>query len=141
MSPLNLEPQSRVEGISSALVLGSQTLHFLLGISASRLSGIVGTAHVDQLVAHKVRNDVRVQGIALTAVGDEGIVGREERSLGRLPVEFGTAKLEVDGGCAVTKVGGGGGGCLGRDSGDEGGNDDVVLHLGGFWLNYVTDVC
>lgn len=125
-----LETQSLVEGISSSLVLGAQTGNKVLRIRASRLRSVVGTAHVDELVADKVGDDVGVEGIALAAVGDEGVVRGEEGALGGLAVELGTAELEVNGGCAVAKVGvGEGGGCLGRDGGDEGGNDGVVLHF------------
>lgn len=127
---ITLETQSLVEGISGSLVLGSETGNEVLSISASGLSGVVGTAHVDELVADKVGDDVGVEGIALTAVGDEGVVSGEEGALGGLAIELGTAELEVNGGCAVTKVSvGEGGGCLGRDGGDEGGNDGVVLHF------------
>lgn len=136
----DLKTQSLVESISSALVLGSQTLHESLGISASRLGGVVGTTDVDELVAHKVGDDVGVEGITLATVGDEGVVGREEGALVCLAVELSTAELEVDGGCAVAKVGvSQRRGCLGRDGGDESSDDDVVLHLDGL-VNYLTDV-
>lgn len=52
--PFHLETQGFVESISSALVLGSQILHDLLRISACRLGGVVGAAHVDELVADKL---------------------------------------------------------------------------------------
>lgn len=126
----HLKAQSLVEGISGSLVFGTQTGNEVLSISASRLSGIVGTAHVDELVADKVGDDVGVESVLLATVGDEGVVGGEEGALVGSAVELGTAELEVNGGCAVTKVGvGEGGGCLGRDGGDEGGNDGVVLHF------------
>lgn len=52
-----------------------------------------------------VCDDVWVQGVALTTVGNQCIVGREEGSLVRIAVELGAPELEVDGGCAVAKVG------------------------------------
>ncbi len=57
-------------------VLGAEGLDLLLGTVAGILGGLVGVAHVGELVAHTVCDDIRVEGLFLSLV-DERVDGLE----------------------------------------------------------------
>lgn len=84
-----------------------------------------------------VGDDVGVQGIALSRIGNKRSIRGEEGTLSSLAVELSTTKLKVHGGRAGAKVsageGRGAGGGVGRagdadhgtrGEGEEGGEDD-----------------
>ncbi|KAK3299592.1 uncharacterized protein B0H64DRAFT_102467 [Chaetomium fimeti] len=97
-----LKPQRRIKSIRGRGVLGSQRLHLGLGVLAHGLGGVVGAAHVGELVADAVGDDVGVERLRL-ALGDEGVRGEEGALVGRAP---GAAELEVHARVALPKVGG-----------------------------------
>lgn len=92
--------EEAVEQIGRRLVAGTSSLDLRLGVLARRLRCVVGLAHVGQLVAERVGDDVGVEGFALAAARQR--VRNLECEFCGGPVAF--AALEGDGGCAEAEV-------------------------------------
>lgn len=109
------ESQRRVPCVRCARILGPQSQDLRLSSLASRLRSRIRVAHVGQLVADTVRDDVRVQRLLLALI-DQWVLRLKREFSVRAPVEPG---LEFDGRCAETEV----------QSGD-GGFDEAWSHSG-----------
>lgn len=129
-----LKPQGGVKRTRSARILGPQALDLGLGLETQGLGRIVGAAHVGELVADAVGDDVGVEGVLL-ALGDERVRGQEGALGGLAP---GAAELEVDGRLAGAEVGaailaGVDGGRRGGGGREEGEEEDFGVHFGCGW--------
>lgn len=78
--------KSSIPRVSSGSILSSKSRDLSLSISARRLSGIIGTTDVGQLIADSVGDDVGVQRLLLSLV-DLGIDGLEGELCGLSAVE------------------------------------------------------
>ena len=92
--------EQRIESIRSGLIPGSQSLNLSLGIPARSDGLLGGVAHVDELVADAVRDDVGVQRLLL-ALGHESVLRDEGELVGGTAGEAADAG---DGGLAYAKV-------------------------------------
>lgn len=96
-----------IEQIRGALIPGTRSLDLRLAIETRGLGGIVGAAHVDELVAECVGDDVGVQGVLLAAARKR-VRDLEGEFVG---LAAGLSGFEDDGGSALAEVSARDGGC------------------------------
>lgn len=89
-----------IECIRNRLIPHPESQCLFLCITARRHRRVIGLAHVDELVAQRVRDDGRVEGLALSAAG-KGVGDLEGELVGVAVVDAG---LEDDGRDALAEV-------------------------------------